>query len=231
MKVKTLIGSCLLFSLCLNGCKEERVKGAADYETEERRLDPSAKTEDVEEMTIKDKDKAARGTGEEQVAIIGGGCFWCTEAVFERIKGVRDVVSGYAGGATKNPTYKEICTGTTGHAEVIRITFDSSVITFPEILSIFGECHDPTTLNRQGADVGTQYRSTIMFLSKEQKKQAIDWKKKLTEKYIDPVVTEIVKAPVFYPAEEYHQDFYRRNPDQGYCSVVIRPKLKKLKLE
>lgn len=167
----------------------------------------------------------------EEVAIIGGGCFWCTEAVFELYDGVKEVVSGYAGGAIKNPTYKQICTGTTGHAEVIRIVYDPSVISYRKILSIFGECHDPTTLNRQGADVGTQYRSTIMYLSEEQQKAAVAWKKSLTEKLVDPVVTEIVEAPVFYPAEDYHQDYYKKNPNQGYCTFVIRPKLKKLKLE
>ena len=167
----------------------------------------------------------------EEVAIIGGGCFWCTEAVFELYDGVKEVVSGYAGGAIKNPTYKQICTGTTGHAEVIRIVYDPSVISYRKILSIFGECHDPTTLNRQGAGVGTQYRSTIMYLSEEQQKAAVAWKKSLTEKLVDPVVTEIVEAPVFYPAEDYHQDYYKKNPNQGYCTFVIRPKLKKLKLE
>ena len=164
-------------------------------------------------------------------AILGGGCFWCTEAVFEKINGVTEVVSGYAGGKSENPTYKEICTGKSGHAEVIRIIFDPAKISFAKILDIFGLCHDPTTLNRQGADVGTQYRSTIMYLSDEQKKIAEDWKKKLSNKFADPVVTEIVKAPMFYRAEEYHQDYYRKNPNQGYCSYVIRPKLKKLNLE
>ena len=166
-----------------------------------------------------------------KVAILGGGCFWCTEAVFEKINGVTEVVSGYAGGKSENPTYKEICTGKSGHAEVIRIIFDPAKISFAKILDIFGLCHDPTTLNRQGADVGTQYRSTIMYLSDEQKKTAEDWKKKLSNKFSDPVVTEIVKAPIFYQAEEYHQDYYRKNPNQGYCSYVIRPKLKKLNLE
>ena len=166
-----------------------------------------------------------------EVSIIGGGCFWCTEAVFEKIKGIRDVVSGYAGGEVLNPTYKQICTGTTGHAEVIKITFDPSIISFSEILNLFGECHDPTTLNRQGADVGTQYRSTIMYLSDEQKSLAIEWKNRLSQKLEDPVVTEIVAAPIFYPAEDYHQDYYKKNPNQGYCSFVIRPKLKKLNLE
>ena len=186
---------------------------------------------DPEIMNNETKKSSGEVPKKEEVAIIGGGCFWCTEAVFEMFDGVKEVVSGYAGGATKNPTYKEICTGTTGHAEVIKIVYDPTVISFQKILSVFGECHDPTTLNRQGADVGTQYRSTIMYLSKKQRKLAVAWKKNLTEKFIDPVVTEIVEAPVFYPAEDYHQDYYKKNPNQGYCTFVIRPKLKKLKLE
>ena len=166
-----------------------------------------------------------------EISIIGGGCFWCTEAVFERIEGIKEVISGYAGGEPPNPTYKEICTGKTGHAEVIKIIFDPSIVSFAKVLEIFGECHDPTTLNRQGADVGTQYRSTIMYLTEEQKTQSIQWKEKLAAKFEDPIVTEIVPAPIFYPAEEYHQDYYKKNPNQGYCSIVIRPKLKKLNLE
>lgn len=166
-----------------------------------------------------------------ETSILGGGCFWCTEAVFERIDGVSEVISGYAGGKTINPTYKDICTGATGHAEVIKIIFDPNVISFKEILEVFAECHDPTTLNRQGADVGTQYRSTIMYLSEKQENVAKEWKQKLSEKWVDPIVTEIVPAPKFYPAEDYHQDYYSKNPNQGYCTVVIRPKLKKLKLE
>ena len=166
-----------------------------------------------------------------QFALIGGGCFWCTEAVFEQIDGIMSVISGYAGGQTKNPTYKDICTGKTGHAEVIKIHFDPQIVSFSQILEIFGNAHDPTTLNRQGADVGTQYRSTIMFYDEKQKKEAELWKEKLTSKLVDSVVTEIVPAPKFYPAEEYHQDYYAKNPEQGYCSFVIRPKLKKLGLE
>ena len=166
-----------------------------------------------------------------QFALIGGGCFWCTEAVFEQIDGIMSVISGYAGGQIKNPTYKDICTGKTGHAEVIKIQFDPKTVSFSQILEIFGNAHDPTTLNRQGADVGTQYRSTIMFYDEKQKKEAELWKEKLTSKLVDSVVTEIVPAPKFYPAEEYHQDYYAKNPEQGYCSFVIRPKLKKLGLE
>ena len=166
-----------------------------------------------------------------ETIVLGGGCFWCTEAVFEQLDGIKDVISGYAGGEILNPTYKQICTGNTGHAEVIKINFDPSVISFTKILDIFGNCHDPTTLNRQGADVGTQYRSTIMYLSEKQKELAIKWKAKLSKKLEDPVVTEIVAVPVFYSAEEYHQDYYRKNPNEGYCNFVIRPKLKKLNLE
>ncbi len=141
------------------------------------------------------------------------------------------MVSGYAGGANPNPTYEQICTGATGHAEVIKITYDPSKISYEQLLETFGECHDTTTLNRQGADVGTQYRSTIMYLDEKQKKAAVQWKEKLNSKLEDPVVTEIVESPIFYTAEEYHQDYFRRNPNQGYCTFVIRPKLKKLKLE
>ncbi|MEC8014193.1 MAG: peptide-methionine (S)-S-oxide reductase MsrA [Verrucomicrobiota bacterium] len=182
-------------------------------------------SKEAEEKTAQDKKQTTN------IAVLGGGCFWCTEAVFEKIEGVMDVVSGYAGGKSVNPTYKEICTGKSGHAEVIRITFNAEIISYRKILEIFGKCHDPTTLNRQGADVGTQYRSTIMYLNDQQLKAAEEWKKNLNDKLASPVVTEIVPAPVFYKAEEYHQDYYARNPNQGYCNFVIRPKLKKLNLE
>ena len=217
-----LIRICVLGLMTLVSCKtgDEQLS----LENQELGRDP-------EIMNNETKKSSGEVPKKEEVAIIGGGCFWCTEAVFEMFDGVKEVVSGYAGGATKNPTYKEICTGTTGHAEVIKIVYDPTVISFQKILSVFGECHDPTTLNRQGADVGTQYRSTIMYLSKKQRKLAVAWKKNLTEKFIDPVVTEIVEAPVFYPAEDYHQDYYKKNPNEGYCTFVIRPKLKKLNLE
>ena len=166
-----------------------------------------------------------------ETAIIGGGCFWCTEAVFEKVDGVKEAISGYAGGKVPNPTYKQICTGLTGHAEVIKIIYDPKVITFERILEIFGDAHDPTTLNRQGADVGTQYRSTRRYLNESQKEIATKWKSSLNAKLVDQVVTEIVPAPIFYNAEEYHQDYYDKNPNQGYCNFVIRPKLKKLNLE
>lgn len=166
-----------------------------------------------------------------EIATFAGGCFWCTEAVFLDIKGVEKVVSGYIGGVTKNPTYKEICTGTTGHAEAIQITFDPEQVAYEDLLEIFFATHDPTTLNRQGADVGTQYRSEIFYHSLAQKDKAENYialieKEKLYEK---KVVTKVSTATIFYPAEEYHQNYYNQNAEQGYCQMVIAPKLEKLR--
>jgi peptide-methionine (S)-S-oxide reductase len=161
-------------------------------------------------------------------ATLGGGCFWCVEATFEILEGVKSVVSGYAGGQTLNPTYKQVCEGTTGHAEVVQIEFDPTKITFANLLDHFWKVHDPTTLNRQGADVGTQYRSIILYESEAQQRQAIESKRKAASKSGDPIVTEIAPLNRFYRAEEYHQDYYRKNPNAGYCQVVIKPKLKKL---
>ena len=170
-------------------------------------------------------------TGKKEVAILGAGCFWCVEAVFEELNGVISVESGYMGGHVKNPTYREVCTGTTGHAEVAKVTFDPDVVSFKEVLEVFWQTHDPTTLNRQGADVGTQYRSAIFCLSDEQKETAEYYKKKLDESgaFNGPIVTEIVEASTYYPAENYHQDYYALNPNQGYCQFVIRPKLEKFR--
>ena len=161
-------------------------------------------------------------------AILGGGCFWCTESVFRAVRGVKNVTSGYAGGARPNPTYEQICSGATGHAEVIAIDFDPAVISFERILDIFFATHDPTTLNRQGNDMGTQYRSVIFYLNDSQKQTAIT---KIDAMKVEGVqaVTEVSPAPVFYPAEDYHQDYYAKNPNQGYCSFMIPPKLSKLK--
>lgn len=165
------------------------------------------------------------------VATFGNGCFWCTEAIFQRLKGVTKVVSGYTGGKVKNPTYKEVCTGLTGHAEAIQITYDPKVISYPELLEVFWQTHDPTTLNRQGADVGTQYRSAIFYHTDEQKKLAEEYKKKLTESgaFNDPIVTEISPATEYYPAENYHQNYYNLNGSAPYCSYVIQPKIDKFK--
>ena len=162
---------------------------------------------------------------------IGGGCFWCVEAQLQQLNGVISVISGYAGGVTKNPTYKEVCTGLTDHAEVIQVTFDNSIISLDEMLSAFWQAHDPTQLNRQGNDVGTQYRSVIFYRNEEQKKIAEDYKKKLNEEkvYDNPVVTEISALTTFYPGEEYHQNYYNQNTTQGYCLFVIAPKLEKFK--
>ena len=165
------------------------------------------------------------------LATFGNGCFWCTEAIFQRLKGVSKVVSGYTGGKVKNPTYKEVCTGLTGHAEAIQITYDPKVISYPELLEVFWQTHDPTTLNRQGADVGTQYRSAIFYHTDEQKKLADEYKKKLTESgaFDDPIVTEITPITEYYPAENYHQNYYNLNGSAPYCSYVIQPKIDKFK--
>lgn len=171
------------------------------------------------------------GQDKMETATLGAGCFWCVDAVFTELNGVSSVLPGYTGGKVKNPTYKEVCNGTTGHAEVAQIAFDPNVISFAEILEVFWMTHDPTTLNRQGNDVGTQYRSAIFYHSEQQKKEAEYYLKKLEEEkvYPDPIVTEIVPFEVFYPAENYHNDYYENNPDQGYCRFVIRPKVEKFK--
>jgi peptide-methionine (S)-S-oxide reductase len=164
-----------------------------------------------------------------EVATFGSGCFWCSEAIFERVKGVESVISGYSGGTVKNPTYDEVCTGKTGYAEVTQITFDPKVVSYDELLEIFWKTHDPTTLNRQGNDVGTQYRSVIFYHNDEQKQKAEYYKNKLTEEKIweKPIVTEITRFEKFYPAEDYHQEYYDNNPNQGYCAYVITPKVEK----
>ena len=164
-------------------------------------------------------------------ATFGGGCFWCVEAVFENVRGVEDVVSGYAGGRRANPNYKQVCTGRTGHAEVCEIKYNPEEVSFKELLEIFWKTHDPTTLNRQGVDVGTQYRSVIFYHDVEQKKVAEKYKKSLDESgaFENKIVTQITKAPKFYVAEDYHQDYYRKNPAQGYCASVVRPKVDKFK--
>jgi peptide-methionine (S)-S-oxide reductase len=164
-------------------------------------------------------------------ATFGGGCFWCTEAVFQEVKGVHSVVSGYAGGTVENPTYYQICTGTTGHAEVIQITFDTDVISYAEVLEVFWRTHDPTTLNRQGADSGPQYRSVIFYHNDQQRAIAEQVKRDLQAAGVwkRPIVTEIVPLTNFYVAEDYHQDYYQQNRYQPYCYVVIDPKLQKFR--
>jgi peptide-methionine (S)-S-oxide reductase len=163
------------------------------------------------------------------IATFGNGCFWCTEAIFQQLDGVSSVLPGYTGGASKNPSYKEVCTGTTGHAEVIQITFDPQIISYRELLDVFFYTHDPTTLNRQGNDMGTQYRSAIFYEDSSQKKEAEKIIKQLTDEkvYDDPIVTEVTALDVFYEAEDYHKNYYNNNKNQGYCRAVINPKLDK----
>ncbi len=169
--------------------------------------------------------------GNHEVATLGGGCFWCLEAVFEQLRGVENVVSGYSGGTVVNPSYELVSMGTTGHAEVVQITFDPNIITFKEILKVFFTIHDPTTLNRQGADVGPQYRSVIFYHSEEQKAIAEQVIQEMEAAGIwdAPIVTEVTSFAAFYRAEEYHQEYFRRNPGQAYCQVVIAPKVAKFR--
>ena len=163
-------------------------------------------------------------------AVLGAGCFWCTEAVFERLKGVESVEAGYSGGTAVNPSYEEVCTGTTGHAEVARIIFDPAVISYEQLLDVYWTVHDPTTLNRQGADVGTQYRSVIFYLNDDQKQKAEKSKTEVAPTiWDDPIVTEISPLKNFYKAEDYHQEYYDNNPNASYCQFVIHPKLQKFK--
>jgi peptide-methionine (S)-S-oxide reductase len=189
-----------------------------------------AKDNSIADMNKNNNIQVENTTGME-IATFAGGCFWCTEAIFLEIDGVEKVVSGYIGGKTLNPTYKDICTGETGHAEAIQITFDPKKVAYEDLLEVFFGTHDPTTLNRQGADVGTQYRSEIFYHSEVQKDKVEKYisligREKLYDKEI---VTKVSKATVFYPAEEYHQNYYNQNAEQGYCQMVIAPKLEKLR--
>jgi peptide-methionine (S)-S-oxide reductase len=166
-----------------------------------------------------------------EVATLGGGCFWCLEAVFDNLKGVTDVVSGYSGGKLPNPSYEQVCTGMTGHAEVVQVTFDPQQVGFREILEVFFAIHDPTTPNRQGADIGTQYRSAIFYHSPEQKAAAEEvlHALKIEGIWSKPIVTELAPFKAFYPAEDYHQEYFSQNPEQGYCQMVINPKVAKFR--
>jgi peptide-methionine (S)-S-oxide reductase len=168
-----------------------------------------------------------------ETAVIAGGCFWCMEATFQRLRGVEKVVSGYSGGKIPDPTYEQVSSGTTGHAEAVELTYDPSQISYAELLEVFFHLHDPTTLNRQGNDVGTQYRSAIFYKNGQEKKTAEEVKAKITREKLwsDPIVTEITPFQAFYPAEAYHQNYYNLHPHQGYCSIVIAPKIIKLEKE
>ena len=193
----------------------------------------SCGNKEVKAQNVKSKNKESKVIMNDsvQVATFAGGCFWCTEAIFLEVKGVQKVVSGYTGGFIKNPAYREVCNGTTGHAEAIQITFNPKEVAYEDLLEIFFATHDPTTLNRQGADEGTQYRSAIFYHNDEQKKQAENYiqlieKEKL---YSNPIVTQLEPAAPFYLAEDYHQNYYNQNQEQGYCRMVISPKLEKLR--
>ena len=166
-----------------------------------------------------------------EIAVFGAGCFWCIEAIFSQVEGIKDISVGYTGGHTKSPTYEEICKGNTGHAEVMRLEYDSSIVNYEDLLKIFWETHDPTTLNRQGNDIGTQYRSAIYYSNTEQKKIAENYKKQLEKDkvFINKIVTEITELGVYYEAENYHQDYYSNNKNQPYCRYVIKPKIEKFK--
>ena len=165
------------------------------------------------------------------MATFGGGCFWCLDAAFRQLRGVEKVVSGYSGGKRPNPTYEQVCTGVTGHAEVVQITFDPNIISYRDLLGVLFTIHDPTTLNRQGGDVGTQYRSVIYYHSAEQEKDAKDAIAELEREHVwgDPIVTELTPYSAFYPAEAYHQDYFNKNPNQPYCSAVVAPKVSKIR--
>lgn len=172
-------------------------------------------------------------TADKQIAIFGGGCFWCTEAVFAELKGVVSVIPGYAGGKIENPTYEQVCSGKTGHAEVIRIEYDPAKIPYRDLLTVFFASHDPTTLNRQGSDVGTQYRSVVFYATDDQRREAekIVAEINAAAREGEPVVTEIVPVPTFYEAEDYHKQYYANNSTQAYCQLVINPKLDKVKAQ
>lgn len=174
---------------------------------------------------------AGETTPEREIATLGGGCFWCLEAVFVELRGVERVESGYAGGRVPKPTYQQVCTGATGHAEVVQVTFDPSQLSYRDLLNVFFTIHDPTTLNRQGADVGTQYRSVIFTHGPEQDRVAREAIAELSASGVwdRPIVTEVVPLPEFFPAEEYHRDYFARNPEQGYCQVVVAPKVAKFR--
>jgi peptide-methionine (S)-S-oxide reductase len=205
-KIITVVYTLFFITVFLTGCKESK-----------------------SEIKQKNNKTMSEQNSNLETATFGSGCFWCTEAIFERVNGVSSVVSGYSGGTVENPTYNEVCNGTTGHAECTQITYDSTVVSYDELLEIFWKTHDPTTLNRQGNDVGTQYRSVIFYHNDEQKQKAEYYKNKLNDEKIwdNNIVTEISKFEKFYPAEDYHQEYYENNPNQGYCAYVITPKVEK----
>ena len=216
----------IVASLSVLGCTSERATTPTNVDnTQEDAKQMSDKS--VDEESVVEETVVTDGT---QKATFGAGCYWCTEAVFQRLKGVDGVVSGFMGGQTDNPSYEAVCSGTTGHAEVIQFDYDPEVISFEDLLEVFWKTHDPTTLNQQGADKGTQYRSVVFFHNDAQKELAEKYKQKLNEAnaFENPVVTEISPAEVFYAAKAAHQNYYNANPNQGYCRMVVKPKVDKV---
>ncbi len=212
-----------LSALLITSCAERSTS------SDVTQTDPPTASVDTNGTEAMSTDSAAPDSRE--IATLGAGCFWCVEAVLEQLDGVLGVTSGYMGGESENPTYKDVCTGTTGHAEVVQVEFDPATISYDAILAWFWRLHDPTTLNRQGADVGTQYRSVIFYHSEAQREAALRSKEAAQPDFSDPIVTEISEAGPYYTGEAYHQDYYRNNKTQGYCRAVIAPKLDKLGLE
>ncbi len=216
------------FFLASLGCAEQTISAQA---TENQPQENTTTTGEDPQQGAADKQSAGQKKVKMEKATFGAGCFWCVEAVFQELEGVHLVQSAYMGGHTDNPTYKQVCTGTTGHAEVVHLEYDPSVVSFDTLLAVFWKTHDPTTLNQQGADRGTQYRSAVFFHNDEQKEKAELYKKKLNEEkaFRSPVVTEITAASKLYVAEDYHQDYFKNNPNQGYCRALIPPKLEKMR--
>jgi peptide-methionine (S)-S-oxide reductase len=194
---------------------------------------PKANTASPETITMAADKHPSPDTAKLETATFGSGCFWCTEAVFQNLRGVKSVVSGYSNGHVENPTYEAVCTGSTGHAEVIQVTYDPAEIKFDDLLKVFWQTHDPTTPNQQGNDVGTQYRSAVFYHSDEQRKVAEQYKQQLdaAKSFARPIVTEITAIKSFYPAEKYHQNYFNLNPSQSYCQFIIRPKVEKFNKE
>ena len=214
MRLTMLVGVAALAGLLIAGCDGARGE-SLDLK---KAAEPAPGAQNMNGATV-------------QEATFGGGCFWCLDAIFVRVKGVDRVVSGYAGGTSPNPSYEQVCSGATGHAEVIQVRFDPAVIDYKTLMTIFFGMHDPTTRNRQGADAGTQYRSVILYNSPEQKAtaEALIRELDVAGTFGNPIVTEVVPLKAFYSAEEYHQDYFRKNPGQGYCQIVISPKMSKLR--
>lgn len=229
----TALAAAACFVSCGSSRSETRPADSATPDSQARHDPPETPMADRNAPQSGSATPASNPSSTRELATFGAGCYWCTEAVLEQVEGVLDVTSGFMGGHVKDPTYEQVCSGTTGHAEVVQVTFDPSKISYSDLLEWFWRLHDPTTLNRQGNDVGTQYRSVIFYHSDEQKRlaEASRAKAQSSGHFSDPIVTEIVPASEFYSAEAYHQDYYRQNKRQGYCRYVIAPKLDKLGLE